>query len=164
MVVKRVTTVYIDRKHELFGYCDAVTSKANDLSNAARFRQRQVYTSSGKEPCELTDNERGVLEELTRHSGSDFVGRKRTGITYAELYRTMHGSKNPDYHAEGLPRQSAQWILKRAVADFDSFFAASRAYAKDPSSFAKRPELPGYKRKGGRCTVGISNQIGRAHV
>ena len=70
----------------------------------------------------------------------------------------MKKTDNPDYQAEGLPRQTAQHVLKQVVRDLTSFFEANRKYRNDPSSFKGKPELPSYKHKGGTCSFVISNQ------
>lgn len=65
---------------------------------------------------------------------------------------------NPDYHAEGLPRQSAQQSIKKCVRDLNSYFASMKAYKKDKSAFTGVPKIPGYHRKGGHVTAIITNQ------
>lgn len=41
----RTATVYINEGHPLFKYADNLTALTNSLSNAARFRQRQVLSA-----------------------------------------------------------------------------------------------------------------------
>lgn len=41
----RTATVYINEGHPLFKYADNLTALTNNLSNAARFRQRHVSVS-----------------------------------------------------------------------------------------------------------------------
>lgn len=48
---------------------------------------------------------------------------------------------NPDYHAEGLPRQSAQQSIKKCVRDLNSYFASMKAYKKDKSAFTGVPKF-----------------------
>lgn len=66
--------------------------------------------------------------------------------------------KNPDYYAKGLPRQSAQHVLKQAVDDMGSYFASLRSWKAHPESYTGKPNLPGYKKKGGHTAVYITNQ------
>ena len=150
--VYRVRKIRINRNHELFSYCDRITALANNLSNAVRFRQRQVITASGKSPAELSANETEVLEEF-RDAG--FTG---TSMSYGVLDLLLKKTGNPDYHAAGLPRQTAQQAIRQCIRDMDSYFRGISAYKKDPSAFTGRPELPGYHRKGGHCTAVVTNQ------
>lgn len=159
----RNITVVIDKKHKLFDYADHVTQMANNLSNAVRFRQRQVLTAVSKPENEWSDNEREVMEELryaiplmTKHYEMPSV--KKYSLPYDLLDSLLKITENPDYRAEGLPCQSAQQVIKKAVRDMKSFFSACREYAKNPSSFTGKPELPGYKKKGGHTAVPVTNQ------
>lgn len=68
------------------------------------------------------------------------------GIPYARLAREMQAHNA--YRA--LPAKVSQWVLKQVCAAWDSFFAARKAYAADPSRFVGRPKLPKYKAKDGR--------------
>ena len=71
------------------------------------------------------------------------------------LFKTV---QDPDYLAKGLPRQSAQAVLKRACQDMKSFFEASKEYKANPSAFLGAPRLPGYKKRGGQCTAIVTSQ------
>ena len=54
----RTATVYINEGHPLFKYADNLTALTNNLSNAARFRQRQVLSAVSKEEADWTANAR----------------------------------------------------------------------------------------------------------
>lgn len=163
MPYMRTVSVCVDQKHPLFEYADKLTRLANNLSNAARFRQRQVMTAVSKPEEAWTQNERDVMDEIAGtiremakpapmpEAGSHF-------LSYRLLDAVMKHTGNPDYYAEGLPRQTAQLILKKATKDMKAFYASCRAYKESPSSFTGKPKLPGYKRKGGHATADISNQ------
>lgn len=62
----RTATVYINEGHPLFKYADNLTALTNNLSNAARFRQRQVLSAVSKEEADWTANEREVMEEIRK--------------------------------------------------------------------------------------------------
>ena len=64
-------------------------------------------------------------------------------VPYYQLDRLMKHS--PDYCA--LPRKVSQWVLKQLDHDWQAFFAASRAYLDNSTSFTGRPKLPKYKHK-----------------
>lgn len=159
----RTVSVCVDQKHPLFGYADKLTGLANNLRNAARFRQRQVMTAVSKPEDAWTLNERNVMNEIaltiremTKKKPMPKEGR--SFLSYEFLDAIMKHTKNPDYYAEGLPRQTAQCVLKQAVRDMKSYYAACRAYKNSPSAFTGKPELPGYRKKGGHATADISNQ------
>lgn len=158
MNVYRIQSVYINREHPLFAWCETITAMANNLSNACRFRQRQILTAYQKDQGDWTDNERSVIDEFC--SALDQPGI--SGVPLCPSFRTMDAvlkyHKNPDYYAEGLPRQSAQHILKQTVNDMNNYFAALRSWKEHPELFTGKPELPGYKKKGGHTAVSITNQ------
>jgi putative transposase len=149
----------------LFDWCNDAAHKANNLYNAALFRVRQCMTSRNKDPNELTANELEVLDEIEQMNRSlASCGRKLRNIpgsgvlSYTFLDDLMKYSDNPDYYCEGLPRQTAQHVLKHVCRDMRSFFEAEKAYKADPSVFTGKPELPHYKRKQGVCSFDVSNQ------
>ena len=43
----------------------------------------------------------------------------------------LRATQNPDFFAEGLPRQTAQWIIKQVCTDITSFYKAMKQYAVD---------------------------------
>ena len=66
MSYMRTATVYIHEGHPLFQYADSLTALTNNLSNAARFRQRQVLSAVSKEEADWTTNEREVMKEIRK--------------------------------------------------------------------------------------------------
>lgn len=64
MGIRRTYKVQIGRGHGLYPWCETITSLANNLYNACRFRQRQLITAARKTDRELTDNEKGVIAEF----------------------------------------------------------------------------------------------------
>ena len=162
MSYMRTVKVNISEKHPLYGYAQQLTALANNLSNAARFRQRQLMTAAKKEPADWTANEQEVMDELYAAFPEDFrdgpADRQGFLNVYGNLEKLMRRSENPDYFAEGFPRQCSQQVLKQAARDMKAFFESLKAYQKNPSAFTGKPQLPGYKRKGGHCTVTVTNQ------
>ncbi len=159
----RTNKVYINNDHPLRPYVERITALANNLSNAALFRERQAMTAVDKPEAEWTDNERQVMNEL--HDAKRLRGGKwklpekgKAALSSGCLDDVMKACSNPDYYAEGLPRQSAQHVLKQVAADMFSFLKACAAFKEKPSAFTGKPELPHYKRKGGHATVYVSNQ------
>lgn len=154
MDVYRVRKVYINRDHVLFPWCDRITLLANNLLNACRFRQRQLFTSVRKNSAELTENELEVINEFL--SAMDLKDRPDLPLSpgWTTIEKVMKFHKNPDYYAEGLPRQSAQQILRKACQDMSNYFSARRKWKLG----SPVPELPGYRKKGGHCPVVITNQ------
>ena len=99
MVIRRTCKVQIGKDHELYPWCETITSLANNLYNACRFRQRQLITAARKADHELTDNERGVIAEFL----SALDRNDRSGLPTYPRYETfdtvMKLTKNPDYYA-----------------------------------------------------------------
>ena len=60
----RTVSVHIADGHPLYDYCDKIIRLSNNLSDAVRFRQRQVITAVSKNEADRTDNERGVMDEI----------------------------------------------------------------------------------------------------
>ena len=163
MLVYRNRQFRIDKKHALYDYCDTVTALCCNLENAVRFRQRQVLTAVKKDPSERTENENFIIDEITqaiplmkKHYNTP---SEKTYFYGYEFYNSLLSiTDNPDYYAEGLPRQSAQQSVKKCVRDLKGYFASLRSYGKDRSKFTGKPELPGYHRKGGHATAILTNQ------
>jgi len=79
-----------------------------------------------------------ALYEIRQHY--IFVGKY---LTYNQMDKLMQ--KHEAYRA--LPRKVSQQVLKLLDKNFQSYFAALRAYEEDPYKFLGRPKLPGYKDK-----------------
>ena len=137
MSYMRTVKVNIPEKHLLYGYAQQLTALANNLSNAARFRQRQLMTAAKKEPADWTLNEQEVMDELYAAFPEEFgdgpVDRQGFLNVYGNLEKLMRRSENPDYFAEGFPRQCSQQVLKQAARDMKAFFESLKAYQKNPS-------------------------------
>lgn len=163
MSYMRTVTVCIGSDHFLFDYADNMSSLANNLSNAVRFRQRQVITAVAKDESLWTDNEREVMAEIryayaNMKRAPKLPSKGKWFLSYETLDKVLRINKNPDFFVKGLPKQSAQHVIRQAVRDMKSYCEANRSYKKDPSLFSGAPKLPGYKRKGGHTAVMVTNQ------
>lgn len=158
MVVKRQRIIMVGKDHELYDMCENITSKALNLKNAVRFRQRQVSTARSKSPEELTDNEKSVIDEFSRYAGVDILEKKNRHLSYNLLYHVLQDSRNPDYYADKFPVQSAQQMIKQCVADWDNWISALHSWYENSSKFTGKPKMPDYGRKGGHATVTVTNQ------
>ena len=134
MVVKRTWDVFVDKNHELYEWCADMTGKANNLSNAVRFRQRQVFFARNKDVTDLSDNEKEILDEVNAVLGIDMLSCKRS-LTYTFLYNLLQKSHNPDFCADQFPKQSAEWVVKQTVQDMNDYYAALIEYSANPSRF-----------------------------
>ena len=157
MIEKRAWNVFINKDHALYEWCADMTGKANNLSNAVRFRQRQVFFARSKNVADLSDNEKEILEEIQFVMGIDMLTCNRS-LTYTFLYHLLQKSHNPDFCADKFPKQSAELVVKQTVQDMYDYYAELEDYSVNPSKYTGKPNPPGYKKKGGHCTVGVSNQ------
>ena len=64
MVVKRTWDVFVDKNHELYEWCADMTGKANNLSNAVRFRQRQIPHGTKMLPTFLIMKKRSLMRSM----------------------------------------------------------------------------------------------------
>ena len=87
MSYMRTVKVNISEKHPLYGYAQQLTAMANNLSNAARFRQRQLMTAAKKEPADWTANEQEVMDELYAAFPEAFNGRSLPDFNSVEIIR-----------------------------------------------------------------------------
>jgi len=155
----------INKNHHLFSYLENVSVKANNLYNAALFRQRQVMTATAKlaDGLPVTDNEQDIMTEIEKALPSmpkkfSMPRKGKWALSYLFMNSLLKVSKNPDYFCKDLPRQCAQHIIMNACSDMKSFRKATSKHKKDPSSFTGKPKLPGYHTKGGCCTFYFTNQ------
>ena len=78
-------------------------------------------------------------------------------LPYAALQHRLQEEKQADYAA--LPAKVAQQTMKLLDRNFKSFFASVKDYAKNPSKYNGRPQLPKYLDKTkGRYVVTYTNQ------
>lgn len=77
-------------------------------------------------------------------------------LKYNDLDGILKATDNPDYRA--LPAQVNQQVLKKCYISWKSYFAALKTYKKNPSDFAGKPKIPGY-RKGLYFQAVFTNQV-----
>uniref|UniRef100_UPI003D7E5176 hypothetical protein n=1 Tax=Brotaphodocola sp. TaxID=3073577 RepID=UPI003D7E5176 len=102
----RTRSICITQNHPLFDYAETVTRLANHLSNAIRFRQRQVLTAVSKPATDWSANEQEVMQEIL-----DAISQMKRPVPaptkenhflgYSFLDSVMKYTKNPDYYAKG---------------------------------------------------------------
>ena len=128
----------------LFKYCTLMSARCKDLRNAALFRLRQWFTAFKSDHIHPLQKE--VIDEVLMTCAKS--GRKKPGklMSYYFLEKLMRCTENPDFF-NGLPAQTAQWVLKNAVNDFKGWLKALEVYYIDPSAFTGRPEMPRYCKK-----------------
>ncbi len=157
----RVMNVEVSMKSEaLYSWCVNVSKLANNLYNAALFRERQLISALRKPYAQWTDNEKAVVQEIDSVRPLMKPNRKIENSGMMDFYfmtEYLQKTENPDYRAH-IPRHTAHGVLKHVVRDLKSFFAAMKSYKQNPAVFTGRPQLPKYKRKGGMCSFDVSNQ------
>lgn len=157
------TKTLVKQDNGLFSYFTELAHLSNNLRNAALFRVRQVLTFVEKPEEQWTINEREIHDEIV--AALPLMGPKfkmptkgKAFLSYAFLDALLRVSLNSDYFASGLPRQTAQQILKEVVSNMKSFYASCRNYKKNPFAFTGRPKIPGYGKSGGMRKVIFTNQ------
>ena len=150
----RVTQRIISSDDLLYPYFDDLCRKSKLLYNAALFRVRNIFTGYDKE--HRTENEVEVFQEVALLQRSYPNMHVRRVISYTHLEKMMRVTENADFFS-GLPRQTAQQMVKQSVTDFKNWLASLREYKKHPEKFLGRPKIPHYKKQD-LATVIITNQ------
>lgn len=150
----RVTQRIISSDDPLYPYFDNLCRKSKLLYNAALFRVRNIFTGYDKE--HRTENEVEVFQEVALLQRSYPNMHVRRVISYTHLEKMMRVTENPDFFS-GLPRQTAQQMVKQSVTDFKNWLASLREYKKHPEKYLGKPKMPRYK-KSDLTTVIITNQ------
>ena len=63
----------------------------------------------------------------------------RRVISYTHLEKMMRVTENADFFS-GLPRQTAQQMVKQSVTDFKNWLASLREYKKHPEKYLGKPK------------------------
>lgn len=150
----RVTQRIISSDDPLYPYFDNLCRKSKLLYNAALFRVRNIFTGYDKE--HRTENEVEVFQEVALLQRSYPNMHVRRVISYTHLEKMMRVTENADFFS-GLPRQTAQQMVKQTVTDFKNWLASLREYKKHPEKYLGKPKMPRYK-KSDLTTVIITNQ------
>lgn len=150
----RVTQRIISSDDLLYPYFDDLCRKSKLLYNAALFRVRNIFTGYDKE--HRTENEVEVFQEVALLQRSYPNMHVRRVISYTHIEKMMRVTENADFFS-GLPRQTAQQMVKQSVTDFKNWLASLREYKKHPEKYLGKPKMPRYK-KSDLTTVIITNQ------
>ena len=153
----KVIKYQIRNKHNLYDYCDSMTKNSKNLKNASLFRLRNHFTASYKDAKDLSNNEKETKEEIQVMLKSYSDSKIYKHLSSLTLERIMRTNLNPDFFKEGLPKQSAVQIVKKACMDFENWFKSLQAFNKNPSSFTSKPKMPKYC-KSERSLAIITNQ------
>ncbi len=160
----RTRTVQIKQTSPLFKWCANICFLSNNLYNRALFIERQIYSSSRKNIEDYSENEMEVMESLRDHLGvlsclKTMPSSERPYLTYYELEEYLRITKDIDFYADGLPRQTAQQVVRQVCQDMRSYFSASHDFFRSPTKYNCRPKLPRYHPKKALCTATITNQV-----
>ena len=150
----RVTQRIISSDDLLYPYFDDLCRKSKLLYNAALFRVRNIFIGYDKE--HRTENEVEVFQEVALLQRSYPNMHVRRVISYTHIEKMMRVTENADFFS-GLPRQTAQQMVKQTVTDFKNWLASLREYKKHPEKYLGKPKMPRYK-KSDLTTVIITNQ------
>ena len=150
----RVTQRIISSDDLLYPYFDDLCRKSKLLYNAALFRVRNIFIGYDKE--HRTENEVEVFQEVALLQRSYPNMHVRRVISYTHLEKMMRVTENQDFFS-GLPRQTAQQMVKQTVTDFKNWLASLREYKKHLEKYLGKPKMPRYK-KSDLTTVIITNQ------
>jgi putative transposase len=117
----RVTQRIISSDDLLYPYFDDLCRKSKLLYNAALFRVRNIFTGYDKE--HRTENEVEVFQEVALLQRSYPNMHVRRVISYTHIEKMMRVTENADFFS-GLPRQTAQQMVKQSVTDFKNWLAS----------------------------------------
>ena len=77
-------------------------------------------------------------------------------LSYPEINKQFIRDKQVDYYS--LPTKISQQIQRNVATAWKSYFNAIKDYKKNPSKYRGKPHIPGYREKGGFCTVPFTIQ------
>ena len=156
----RTINIQIKPGNDVFEWCDRNAHYANNLYNAALFRERQLMFAAKKDIHDLTDNELEVMSEVefALHAMNKPKTVPASGVIgYTFLDALLKYNDNPDYNAIGFPKHCAQNTLKFVVQDISSYFEAIKDWKKHPEKYKGMPRFPHYKHKQGITSFKSSN-------
>ena len=77
-------------------------------------------------------------------------------LTYPEVNKQFIKEKQVDYYS--LPTKVSQQVQRNVAAAWKSYFSEIRDYKKNPSKYQGKPNIPGYREKGGFSIVPFTIQ------
>lgn len=139
---------------QIFKFAEKNSALAKNLYNAALFRIRQVFT--GWDKTNRTELEQSVFDEIenTKAACKSFSCRKV--LSYTSLRKILVANNNPDYYA-GLPMQTAEAVIKRAVFNFKNWLTLLKDWKKHPNKYSGKPRMPKYCKSSKKSFV-VTNQ------
>ena len=122
--------------------------QTNTLNAVDKHRTRINEARKAKAKKKLSQNAPKLIEDIPKNRWKilditllDNIVRGEPDIAKERPYKSM-------------PATAAQAIIRQVIEDFKSFHKAIEAYAKDPSKFTGRPNMPAYS-KNEECSFEI---------
>ncbi len=143
-----------DNFPQVFQFAEKNSLLAKNLYNAALFRIRQVFT--GWDKVNRTEHEQSVFDEIKNTKASCRSFSYRRVLSYTALRNILVTNNNPDYYA-GLPMQTAEAVVKRAVFNFQNWLKALKDWKKNPGKYTGKPCMPRYCKSAKKSFV-VTNQ------
>ena len=172
--MKHVEHHIIKPDDPLYPICERQSRAVNNLINAGRFRQRNLTTGLHKKPENRHQLENEVIEEMrlgiayyNKHAKPDKNGNPKymTELTATNWYAgyelinaMMVATNNPDYYADVITVQTAQTTLRQLDTSWHTSINQLKDWATNPDKYSGKPNLAGYRKKGGLATVVQNNQ------
>ena len=79
-----------------------------------------------------------------------------TILKYEAVNKKFIQDKQADYYS--LPTKISQQIQRIVRSGWNAYFSAIKDYRKNPSKYLGKPQIPGYREKGGFCIVPFTRQ------
>lgn len=140
------TQICVKPGSEFYPYFDTIAALCNNLRNAALYRTRQVLTMVEKPFDKLTANELEVYNEIAYAlpaMGDKFKmpvkGKQFLSVDFLEAL--MRATNNPDFMAKGLPKQTAQQVLKEVAKNMKGFLCQCSRAQKGPCFFYREGKI-----------------------
>lgn len=112
--------VQVSSGDQLYDYASTVTSLANNLSNAVRFRQRQALTASGKDPESWSLLEKDAMAEfakwlpdMNRIAKANYINSKKNKNSAANSGDKSKGS----FKSFAMP-EKGKWFLSAGFLEY----------------------------------------------
>lgn len=77
-------------------------------------------------------------------------------LSYPKINKQFIKEKQIDYYS--IPTKISQQIQRNVATAWKSYFSLIKDYKKNPSKYRGKPHIPGYREKGGFCTVPFTIQ------
>ena len=121
------------------------------LSEQHIFKRGSKAFSEFEELCRNANNLYNATMYCVRQAF--FAG---TILTYEAVNKSFIQDKQADYYS--LPTKISQQIQRIVSSSWKSYFREIRDYKKNPSKYQGKPQIPGYKEKGGFYVVPFTIQ------